>query len=113
MPTEALFRGGAKSSNKIAYICRDCGYIYEGREAFEGLDKSYRCPVCQAPKRRCAQTDKTIVSLINSQVSGNISGRPDSHAPLAGSQSTLSQCKRAPITRQLGKRGKLSCKLAG
>lgn len=35
-----------------AYICIDCGYIYEGSPAFEKLPSSYKCPACQAPKRR-------------------------------------------------------------
>lgn len=53
--TQALFGrggGGAKTASKTAYICVDCGYIYDERPAFESLDKSYRCPVCSAPKRR-------------------------------------------------------------
>jgi hypothetical protein len=28
------------------------GYIYDGKEAFDKLPNSYRCPVCNAPKRR-------------------------------------------------------------
>eukprot|EP00899_Mesostigma_viride_P011910 jgi/Mesvir1/2071/Mv02324-RA.1 len=36
-----------------AYICVECGYIYDGRKApFSELPKDYKCPVCQAPKRR-------------------------------------------------------------
>ena len=30
------------------------GWIYDGREAFNTLPGSYRCPVCNAPKRRRA-----------------------------------------------------------
>lgn len=30
------------------------GYIYDGKEPFEKLPNNYRCPVCQAPKRRWA-----------------------------------------------------------
>ncbi|KAL4431234.1 hypothetical protein ABPG75_006490 [Micractinium tetrahymenae] len=41
------------AATKQAYICVDCGYIYDGSEgAFEKLPNSYRCPVCNAPKRR-------------------------------------------------------------
>ena len=36
----------------VQYICKDCGWIYDGRQSFESLDKSYRCPVCNSPKRR-------------------------------------------------------------
>ena len=30
------------------------GWIYDERAAFDSLPSSYRCPVCNAPKRRCA-----------------------------------------------------------
>lgn len=39
-------------ASKQAYICRDCGYIYNDRTPFEKLPDSYFCPVCGAPKRR-------------------------------------------------------------
>lgn len=42
----------AKAATKTAYICVDCGYIYDGSTAFEKLPNSYKCPVCSAPKRR-------------------------------------------------------------
>uniref|UniRef100_A0A383WB62 Rubredoxin-like domain-containing protein n=1 Tax=Tetradesmus obliquus TaxID=3088 RepID=A0A383WB62_TETOB len=45
----------AKTST--AYICIDCGYIYDGKEAFDKLPNSYRCPVCNAPKRRFRATE--------------------------------------------------------
>lgn len=49
-----VVRAAAKTATKAtAYICVDCGYIYDGREAFDKLPSSYRCPVCNAPKRRC------------------------------------------------------------
>jgi rubredoxin len=32
------------------YVCVDCGYILE--EPLDKLPNSYKCPVCQAPKRR-------------------------------------------------------------
>ena len=41
-----------KAATKTAYICVDCGYIYDGSTAFEKLPNSYKCPVCSAPKRR-------------------------------------------------------------
>ncbi|KAL5204431.1 hypothetical protein ABZP36_009302 [Zizania latifolia] len=37
---------------KQAYICRDCGYIYNDRTPFDKLPDKYFCPVCGAPKRR-------------------------------------------------------------
>ncbi|CAI9113761.1 OLC1v1014430C1 [Oldenlandia corymbosa var. corymbosa] len=39
-------------ASKQAYICRDCGYIYNDRTPFEKLPDKYFCPVCGAPKRR-------------------------------------------------------------
>ncbi|XP_047942357.1 uncharacterized protein LOC125189154 [Salvia hispanica] len=39
-------------ASKQAYICRDCGYIYNDRTPFEKLADNYFCPVCGAPKRR-------------------------------------------------------------
>ncbi|CAI5478008.1 unnamed protein product [Closterium sp. Yama58-4] len=48
--------GGASGPPRVtmasAYICRDCGYIYNSRTPFEKLPDSYKCPVCSAPKRR-------------------------------------------------------------
>ncbi|PRW58553.1 Rubredoxin-like superfamily [Chlorella sorokiniana] len=41
------------TKQQTAYICIDCGYIYDGSEGpFDKLPSSYRCPVCSAPKRR-------------------------------------------------------------
>ncbi|KAI4374620.1 hypothetical protein MLD38_012594 [Melastoma candidum] len=40
------------ASPKQAYICRDCGYIYNDKTPFEKLADKYFCPVCGAPKRR-------------------------------------------------------------
>ncbi|GFP84749.1 rubredoxin [Phtheirospermum japonicum] len=39
-------------TSKQAYICRDCGYIYNDRTPFEKKPDNYFCPVCGAPKRR-------------------------------------------------------------
>ncbi|KAM7480222.1 hypothetical protein LguiA_028435 [Lonicera macranthoides] len=39
-------------ASKQAYICRDCGYIYNDTTPFEKLPDNYFCPVCGAPKRR-------------------------------------------------------------
>ncbi|BDA42158.1 hypothetical protein COCOBI_03-0430 [Coccomyxa sp. Obi] len=49
--TQAAFGAKAKTANQV-YLCIDCGYIYDGRVPFAELEKDYRCPVCQAPKRR-------------------------------------------------------------
>lgn len=33
-------------------VCLDCGYIYDGDQAFAELGGGYKCPVCTAPKKR-------------------------------------------------------------
>eukprot|EP00897_Mesotaenium_endlicherianum_P004702 jgi/Mesen1/425/ME000100S10662 len=48
-----------------AYICRDCGYIYDARQAFEKVSDDYRCPVCQAPKRRFKPYTKPVAKNAN------------------------------------------------
>ncbi|CAK7336855.1 unnamed protein product [Dovyalis caffra] len=45
-------RFSMRAATKQAYICRDCGYIYNDRKPFEKLPDNYFCPVCGAPKRR-------------------------------------------------------------
>ncbi|CAH8279217.1 unnamed protein product [Arabidopsis lyrata] len=45
-------RFSMRVSSKQAYICRDCGYIYNDRTPFDKLPDNYFCPVCAAPKRR-------------------------------------------------------------
>ncbi|XP_078433937.1 rubredoxin-like superfamily protein [Wolffia australiana] len=39
-------------ASRQAYICRDCGYIYNDKTPFEKLPDKFFCPVCGAPKRR-------------------------------------------------------------
>ncbi|KAJ8772408.1 hypothetical protein K2173_027585 [Erythroxylum novogranatense] len=45
-------RFSMRVASKQAYICRDCGYIYNDRTPFEKLPDKFFCPVCGAPKRR-------------------------------------------------------------
>ncbi|XVF54799.1 hypothetical protein PTKIN_Ptkin05aG0210700 [Pterospermum kingtungense] len=45
-------RFSMRVASKQAYVCRDCGYIYNERTPFEKLPDKYFCPVCGAPKRR-------------------------------------------------------------
>ena len=46
------------------HICVDCGFIYFLKTPFEETDPDYRCPQCQAPKKRFSkydpETGKTI-----------------------------------------------------
>ncbi|KAL2342832.1 hypothetical protein Fmac_004117 [Flemingia macrophylla] len=50
--TSATPRISMRVASKQAYICRDCGYIYNDRTPFDKLSDNYFCPVCGAPKRR-------------------------------------------------------------
>ncbi|VVB15592.1 unnamed protein product [Arabis nemorensis] len=45
-------RFSMRVASKQAYICRDCGYIYNDKTPFDKLPDKYFCPVCGAPKRR-------------------------------------------------------------
>ena len=65
--TEAAFGGARTKAPPQQYICKDCGWIYDGRQSFDSLDKSYRCPVCNSPKRRSALSKRVL--WIQSQAS--------------------------------------------
>ncbi|CAL9120497.1 unnamed protein product [Musa acuminata var. zebrina] len=51
--------------SKQAYICRDCGYIYNDRTPFEKLPDKYFCPVCGAPKRRFRAYEPAVAKNVN------------------------------------------------
>ncbi|KAJ6845340.1 uncharacterized protein M6B38_289865 [Iris pallida] len=53
-------------ASKQAYICRDCGYIYNDRTPFEKLPDGYFCPVCGAPKRRFRPYEPKVTKDANS-----------------------------------------------
>ncbi|CAN4088669.1 unnamed protein product [Withania somnifera] len=53
-------------ASKQAYICRDCGYIYNDRTPFEKLPDKYFCPVCGAPKRRFRPYEPKVTKDANS-----------------------------------------------
>ncbi|KAF5840675.1 hypothetical protein DUNSADRAFT_15918 [Dunaliella salina] len=40
-----------------SHVCVDCGYVYAETTPFEQLPDRYRCPQCQAPKRRFVPYD--------------------------------------------------------
>ncbi|GFP82742.1 rubredoxin [Phtheirospermum japonicum] len=50
---------------KQAYICRDCGYIYNDRTPFEKKPDNYFCPVCGAPKRRFRAYQLALTEDVN------------------------------------------------
>ncbi|CAK0770995.1 hypothetical protein CVIRNUC_003822 [Coccomyxa viridis] len=75
--TQALFGTKAPATGQ-QYLCIDCGYIYDGRVPFQDLGKDYRCPVCNAPKRRFKAQPR-------SQKSNGKSGIGSSRQPQAAS----------------------------
>ncbi|KAK9278276.1 hypothetical protein L1049_027841 [Liquidambar formosana] len=58
-------RFSMRVASKQAYICRDCGYIYNERTPFEKLPDKYFCPVCGAPKRRFRAYEPTVSKNAN------------------------------------------------
>eukprot|EP00271_Cylindrocystis_brebissonii_P012980 TRINITY_DN32513_c0_g1_i1.p3 TRINITY_DN32513_c0_g1~~TRINITY_DN32513_c0_g1_i1.p3 ORF type:complete len:149 (-),score=28.95 TRINITY_DN32513_c0_g1_i1:629-1075(-) len=48
-------------AERIAYICNDCGYIYDQETPFEEVDDAtFNCPVCKAPKNRFTMQNTTV-----------------------------------------------------
>ena len=47
----------AAEKARASHICIDCGYIYTQPKAFADLPSSYRCPQCQATKKRFTEYD--------------------------------------------------------
>lgn len=67
MPDEA--RAAQAAGENVAYwqgewICVDCGYVYKPnrRIKFEDLPASWKCPQCNAPKRRFAKKAGDYIS---------------------------------------------------
>ncbi|CAM6115003.1 unnamed protein product [Calypogeia fissa] len=63
--------GGGRINMRVAakgaYICRDCGYIYNERRPFEKLPDDFSCPVCAAPKRRFKPYEAPVARNANDQ----------------------------------------------
>lgn len=47
----------ARQRELASHICVDCGYIYADPLPFAETDPDYRCPQCNAPKKRFAKYD--------------------------------------------------------
>lgn len=47
----------AAQKELATHICADCGWIYTQRKPFEEQPESFRCPQCQATKKRFARYD--------------------------------------------------------
>lgn len=58
-PAPARFGRKLTASQKAraTHLCIDCGYIYCDETPFEQLPGDYRCPQCNAPKRRFSRFD--------------------------------------------------------
>jgi rubredoxin len=52
---------GTPVAERMAYVCNDCGYIYDQETPFEEVDpETYKCPVCSAPKSRYTMQNLTV-----------------------------------------------------
>lgn len=40
----------AKEDKKVKWVCKICGYVYEGEKPFEELPENWTCPWCSHPK---------------------------------------------------------------
>ncbi|EFJ28968.1 hypothetical protein SELMODRAFT_146861 [Selaginella moellendorffii] len=64
--TMAASRISMRVATNKAYICSDCGYIYNDRTPFSKLPNDYSCPVCLAPKRRFKPYGEPVARNANS-----------------------------------------------
>lgn len=75
-PAPARFgrRLTAAQKARATHLCVDCGYIYSDELPFEQLPADYRCPQCNAPKRRFSKfnVDTGAVSGSNDTDFGTI-----------------------------------------
>eukprot|EP00897_Mesotaenium_endlicherianum_P010007 jgi/Mesen1/9034/ME000565S08340 len=55
-----LKQKGQDIKDRMAYICQDCGYIYDQETPFEEVSEDYNCPVCTAPKTRFIVQNTTV-----------------------------------------------------
>eukprot|EP01025_Chloroclados_australasicus_P003038 TRINITY_DN106_c0_g1_i1.p2 TRINITY_DN106_c0_g1~~TRINITY_DN106_c0_g1_i1.p2 ORF type:complete len:244 (-),score=11.52 TRINITY_DN106_c0_g1_i1:176-862(-) len=61
-----------EGQKKLAtHICVDCGYIYADRIPFEEQDPDYKCPQCNASRRRFARYDPETGKQVSS-VAGQV-----------------------------------------
>ena len=47
-PKAPTYQAEEKPAGK--YVCKICGYVYDGAIPFEELPDTWTCPVCGAPK---------------------------------------------------------------
>ncbi|KAG0614059.1 hypothetical protein M758_6G148200 [Ceratodon purpureus] len=71
---------------RIAYVCQDCGYVYDQETPFEDVPDEYNCPQCSAPKMRFTMANASVEEMLDttkeddavSRGSGEKSGSPPS-----------------------------------
>jgi len=52
-------------SERVAYICQDCGYVYDDEKPFEDIDEAYNCPKCSAPKARFMLANASVGEVLD------------------------------------------------
>jgi rubredoxin len=73
---------------RIAYVCQDCGYVYDQETPFEDVSDEYNCPQCKAPKTRFTMANASVEEMLDttkeddavSRGSGEKSGSPPSNS---------------------------------
>jgi rubredoxin len=73
-------------AERMAYVCQDCGYVYDQETPFEDVPEEYNCPQCSAPKSRFIVANASVGDMLDttkeedavSRGSGVKSGSPPS-----------------------------------
>lgn len=52
-------------SERMAYICQDCGYVYDDQKPFEDVGEDYNCPQCSAPKARFMLANASVGEVLD------------------------------------------------
>jgi len=55
----------AAQKERATHICIDCGYIYCDATPFDEVSANYKCPQCNAPKRRFSRFDVNTGKMID------------------------------------------------
>jgi rubredoxin len=52
-------------SERMAYVCQDCGYVYDQSTPFEDVSEEYNCPQCAAPKTRFMLANASVGEMLD------------------------------------------------
>jgi len=64
--TVPLEQGSDKPvSERMAYVCQDCGYVYDEEKPFEDVPDEYNCPKCAAPKTRFMMSNASVGEILD------------------------------------------------